>query len=244
MSMRSPFVMSSRTCVETMTIGKDRKTSESLPVKAFDRGDGSAGSARLKSSVSTFGFLRGTAGLGQSGVNERGGHSAGCVCSARIVVHPRRDGGAIIEQHELSPELLRVTRPGVPGEVDEQRPQPGTVGFRYFLRAGAFRRLGIGTRERAPTKPWLAKHETLYVEYPEQPLPRRRVTREPSRHTPANAFVASHEIGAYEPLLVAEQRVQRRLGHASALDDPVDADRMYAFLIEEMARGVEQSLPR
>src|SRR6266851_3925670 len=242
--MRSPFVMSSRTCVETMTIGKDRKTSESLPAKAFDRGDGSAGSARLKSGVSTFGFLRGTAGLGQSDVNQRGGDRAGCVCSARIVVHPRGDRGPIVEQHKLSRELFRVTRPGVPGEIDEQRAEPGAVGFRYFLRAGALGRLGVGTRERAPAKPWLAKHETLYIEYPEQPLPRRRVPREPSSHTPANAFVASHEIGAHEPLLVAEQRVQRRLGHASALDDPVDADSMYPFLIEEMARGVEQSLPR
>src|SRR4029077_12568624 len=134
----------------TMTTGKDRRTWESLPVGAFDRGDGSAGSACLTSSDCTYGFLRGTAGLGQSGVNERTGHSAGCVCSARIVVHPRGDGGAIVEQHELSPECFRVTRPGVPGEVDEQRPQPATVDFRNFLRAGAFRRLGIGTRERAP----------------------------------------------------------------------------------------------
>ena len=240
--MRSPFVVSSRTCVETMTIGKDRKPWESLPVRAFDRGDGSAGSARLKSSVCTYGFLRGTAGLGQSGVNERTGHSAGCVCSARIVVHPRGDGGAIVEQHELSPEFFRVTRPGVPGEVDEQRPQPGTVGFRYFLRAGALRRLGAGPRERAPAKPGLAEHETLYIEYPEQPLPRRRVPREPSSHTPPNAFVASHEIGAHEAFLVAEQRVQRGFGNARALDNPVDADGMDPFVIEELARRVEQSL--
>src|SRR6266851_4910664 len=242
--MRSPFVMSSRTCVETMTIGKDRKTSESLPAKAFDRGDGSAGSARLKTSVSTFGFLRGTAGLGQSDVNQRGGHRAGCVCSARIVVHPRGDGGPIVEQHELSRELFRVTRPGVLGQVTEQRAQPGAVVFRYFFRAGALRRLGVGTRERAPAKSWLAEHAILYVEHPEQPLPRRPVARKPSSYTPANGLVASHEIGAHEPLFVAEQRVQRRLGHASTLDDAVDADSMYPFLIEEMARGVEQSLPR
>ena len=138
----------------------------------------------------------------------------------------------------------RIARPGVPGEVAEQRPEPIAVVFRDFLRAGALRRLGVGTRERAPAKPWLAKHETLYIEHPEQTLPRRRVSREPSSHTLANAFVASHEIGTYEPLLVAEQRIQRRFGHARAFYDPVDTDSMDPVRIEELARGVEQSLPR
>ena len=160
------------------------------------------------------------------------------------MVHPRGDGGAIVEQHELSRELSRVTRPDVPGEVAEERPEPGAVDFGYFLRAGAFRRLGVGTRERAPAKPWLAEHATLYVEDAEQPFPRRCVPGEPSRHQPANAFVASHEIGPHEPLLVAEQCVQRRLGDASSLHDAIDANRMDPFVIEEMGGGVEQSLPR
>ena len=142
----------------------------------------------------------------------------------------------------MSRELFGVTRPGVPGEVAQQRAEPRAVDFRYFLHNRARRCLGVGSRERAPAEAWLAKHQTLYVKDPEQALPRRAVTREPSRHTPANAFVATHEVGAHEPLFVAEQRIQRRLGNAGALDDPVDADGVYPLVIEEMARRVKQSL--
>ena len=95
-----------------------------------------------------------------------------------------------------------------------------------------------------PRKPWLAKHEHPVHRTPRAAAPEASCSARAASHSPPNTFVASHEIGAHEPILVAEQRVQRCFGNARALDDAVDADRMYPLLIEEMARGVEQSLPR
>src|SRR5207245_4915988 len=91
----------------------------------------------------------------------------------------------------------------------------------------------------------VAKRETLYVEDPKKPLPGSFVpVRELSGHALVDCFVARHEIGANEPILVPEQRVQRRLGDVSSLNDPVDADCMHPFLIEEPIGRLEQSLAR
>ena len=90
----------------------------------------------------------------------------------------------------------------------------------------------------------VAKRETLYVEDPEQPLPGSFVSvGELSVHALADAFVASHEIGANEPILVPEQGVQRRLGDTSPLNDAIDTNGMHAFLIEELICRDEQPAP-
>jgi hypothetical protein len=138
-----------------------------------------------------------------------------------------------------------VARAGLFGEVQQQGPKPGAMGLRNLPDAGALGRLGAGTRERAPMETRVAKHETLHVEHPEKSLPRGRVpVGDLSGDAFSNCFVASHEIGAHEPILVPEQGVQRCLGDTSSLNDAVDTDGMYAFLIEELIRGVEQSLAR
>ncbi len=161
------------------------------------------------------------------------------------MVHPRGDGGAIVEQHELSCELFRVTRAGLFGELVEQRPKPATVALRNLLDAASLGRLGAGSRERAPMETGVLEHQTLYVEDPEKSLPGSLVASDKlSRDAFADCLVTSSEICANEPILIPEQRVQRCLGDTSSLDDAVDANGVHPFLVEERIGRIEQSLAR
>src|SRR5438105_11264190 len=112
----------------------------------------------------------GLGGQWNGGVEQRACDGAGCGRCAGIVIHPGGDGGPIVEQHELSCELFRVTRAGLFCEIGEQRPKPRAMGLRNFPNAGALGRLGAGTRERAPVEARVPKRETLYVEDAEKPL--------------------------------------------------------------------------
>jgi hypothetical protein len=57
------------------------------------------------------------------------------------------------------------------------------------------------------------------------------------------ARVAGFEVRLHQFLFASEHVVQRRLGHAGAFDDPVDADGLDAFVVEEFIGGVEQPFP-
>src|SRR2546430_10739755 len=59
---------------------------------------------------------------------------------------------------------------------------------------------------RRPPRSTLFPYTTLF----------RSPLSELPRHALSNCFVASFQIGAHEPILVPEQRVQRRLGHTSS----------------------------
>ena len=72
-------------------------------------------------------------------------------------------------------------------------------------------------------------------------LLRTRDTRGGRRRRTEDGLVARDEIGANEPILVPEQRVERCLGDTSSLDDAVDTNGMNAVLIEELMGGVKQS---
>src|SRR5258708_4456282 len=147
-------------------------------------------------------------GFGDSGVDQRGCHRAGCFCGAGIVVHPRRDAGPVVEQHELLGELFWVTSPSLFGKIEEQRPKPVTILLGNFRDAAALGCLGAGADESAPPETWLGKRQTLYVEYPEQPLTRSCVPRgKLGGHAFARPIVASHEIRPHEPILVPEDGV-------------------------------------
>jgi hypothetical protein len=50
------------------------------------------------------------------------------------------------------------------------------------------------------------------------------------------------EAGADQPFLGTVRAVQRRLGDAGARDHAVDPDRLHAFGVEQLGRGVEQPL--
>src|SRR5712691_11865380 len=101
------------------------------------------------------------------------------------MVHPRGDGGAIVEQHELSCEHFRVTRAGLFSKLEEQRPKPATVPLRNLLDATSLGRRGAGSRERAPMETGVAEHQTLDVEAPEKSVPRSLV---PSDELSRDAF--------------------------------------------------------
>src|SRR5437868_11932784 len=101
------------------------------------------------------------------------------------MVHPRGDGAAIVEQHELSCELFRVTRAGLFGELEEQRAKPATVALRNLLDTTSLGRLGAGSSERAPVETGVPERQTLYVEEPEKSVPRSLV---PSDKLSRDAF--------------------------------------------------------
>src|SRR6266849_275941 len=134
-------------------------------------------------------------GLVEGGVDQRGCHCAGRFCRAGIVIHPGRDAGPVVQEHELSGELFRVASLSLFREVQEQRPQPGAVVLSDLLDAASLGRLGAGTHERAPTEARFGKRKALDIEYPEKPLPRRLVaSTKLAGHAVAIPLVASYEI--------------------------------------------------
>jgi hypothetical protein len=85
----------------------------------------------------------------------------------------------------------------------------------------------------------VAQRQTLYVEHPEEPLPRRLVPgEERSSDAFADCCVASLKIGPNEPILVPEKGVQGCFGYTSSLNDAVNANGMYSFPVEELIGGV------
>jgi hypothetical protein len=56
--------------------------------------------------------------------------------------------------------------------------------------------------------------------------------------------VAVLEVGADKSVLAAEEGVERRLRHPSALGDPVNADGVHAFVVEQLAGRGQQPLTR
>jgi hypothetical protein len=64
------------------------------------------------------------------------------------------------------------------------------------------------------------------------------------RHPLGGRGVPRLEIGPDQAILAAERAVQRCFRDPGALDDPVDADRLHAFGIEQLAGGGQQPRPR
>ena len=50
------------------------------------------------------------------------------------------------------------------------------------------------------------------------------------------------QVGGHQLFLATEEVVERSLGHAGALDDPVDADSLDALGVEELVRSSEKPL--
>jgi hypothetical protein len=82
----------------------------------------------------------------------------------------------------------------------------------------------------------------LCVEDPQQALARCTEPGQGALHQFAGLVVTGIQVRLNQLLLAAEQVVKRRLGDASPLHDPVDADALHAFLVEQLIRGGQQAL--
>ena len=103
-------------------------------------------------------------------------------------------------------------------------------------------RFGAGPGERAAAIVRLGEQLALALEHGQQPLARGVVPLHRLRDALGDAGVAGLQVGADQLVLAAEGVVQRGLGHAGLLDDPVDADRVHALVVEQLVRRGQQPL--
>src|SRR6185369_16125336 len=90
----------------------------------------------------------------------------------------------------------------------------------------------------------LGEQLPLAFEHGQQALTRGVVAVHSPLDALGDAGVAGLQVGTDQLVLAAEGVVQRGLGHAGLLDDAVDADRVYALVVEQLVGRRQQPLAR
>ncbi|MDF2695338.1 MAG: hypothetical protein K0S65_3721, partial [Labilithrix sp.] len=98
--------------------------------------------------------------------------------------------------------------------------------------------------EGAPTKRRFGGRFGEEIEDREDPFARAVVLGNPLRDSRLSPLRAALEVSAYERILAAERRVERRLRDSGSLDDPLDPDGVNALLVEELVGSRQESVSR
>jgi hypothetical protein len=157
------------------------------------------------------------------------------------VVELGADHRAVVEEHELGGERVGVAGAGGARETGEQLADPGPVAVADRLDGVAGGRLGAGVDERAAVVARGGEPLRQQREDPDDPVAR---VFPPGRQDGGDgrlpAVAAPLQVGADELLLGAVGAVERGARDIGLLEDPVDADRADALLIEQLVgRGEE-----